>query len=64
MKLPMAISFKFLDASCSKPILILIGISVAVATQIFIGLLIISLQQNLVNTSIWTTSLTSAIQCT
>lgn len=56
MKLPMAIAFKFLGASRSQSILILIGISIAVATQIFIGLLIISLQQNLVDTSIGTTS--------
>jgi lipoprotein-releasing system permease protein len=50
--LPLRLAIRFLKSGRGQTLLIIIGIAVAVAAQVFIGLLINSLQQTLVNRTI------------
>ncbi|MDO8963410.1 MAG: FtsX-like permease family protein [Coriobacteriia bacterium] len=50
--LPLRIAWRFLRMSPAQSILILFGIAVGIAVQVFVGSLIISLQASLVNTTI------------
>ncbi len=50
--LPLRLAFRFLKSGRGQTILIIIGIGVAIAAQIFIGLLITSLQKTLVDRTV------------
>ena len=50
--LPLRIAWRFLKSSPGQSALIIAGIGVGIATQIFVGSLIVSLQDNLLNTTI------------
>lgn len=50
--LPLRIAWRFLRTSPAQSILILLGIAVGIAVQVFVGSLIISLQASLINTTI------------
>jgi len=50
--LPLRIAWRFLRSSPGQSALIIAGIGVGIATQIFVGSLIVSLQDNLINTTI------------
>jgi lipoprotein-releasing system permease protein len=50
--LSLKIAWRFLKSSPAQSILIITGISVGIATQIFVGSIIVSLQANLLNTTI------------
>ncbi len=52
MSLAIQIAFRFMKSNKGQTILIIIGISIGVAIQIFIGLLIQSLQSSLIDTTI------------
>lgn len=52
MKLAFSIAKRFLSYSKGQSILIILGISIGVAVQIFIGLLISGLQDDLINTTV------------
>ena len=54
--LPIQIAYRFLRSSLGQTILIVVGISVGVSVQVFIGSLIAGLQQDLVNTTIGNSS--------
>lgn len=56
MKLPLKIAFRFLWSSLGQTMLIVFGISMGVAVQIFIGSLINGLQTSLVDTAIGNSS--------
>ena len=50
--LPLRIAWRFLKSSPFQSVLIVAGISVGIATQIFVGSIIVSLQANLLDTTI------------
>jgi len=50
--LPLRIAWRFLRSSPGQSALIIAGIGVGIATQIFVGSIIVSLQANLLNTTI------------
>ena len=50
--LPLRIAWRFLRTSPAQSVLILLGIAVGIAVQVFVGSLIISLQASLINTTI------------
>jgi lipoprotein-releasing system permease protein len=54
--LPLRIAWRFLTSSPIQSILIAAGISVGIATQIFVGSIIFSLQDSLLNTTIGSSS--------
>lgn len=54
--LPLQIAYRFLKSSLGQTILIVIGISVGVSVQVFIGSLIGGLQEDLINTTIGSSS--------
>lgn len=56
MSLPRSIAFRFLKASKWQTFFIVLGISVGVAIQIFIGVLITSLQKNIIDNVIGNSS--------
>ncbi len=56
MGLSSRIAFRFLKSSKWQTTLIVIGISIGISVQLFTGLLIISLQQSLVNTTVGNSS--------
>src|SRR5690625_5553006 len=56
MKLAFSIAIRFLKSSKGQTLLILIGIAIGVAVQVFIGSLITGLQASLVDTTIGSSS--------
>jgi len=50
--LPLRIAFRFLKSGRMQTLLIIIGISIAVSVQVFVGLLIIGLQRSLIDSTI------------